>query len=278
MLVVRTPYDPAFVAALKARIPHAARRWDRNRRAWLVDMSQRQTVVHLVEQHFGNVQVQLGLYNSGEQEEERVLEVRYLGCAKARGGGERTALAWVNGGWHAVFPERVLRLWFEGTEGRPGDGVTLWHVLGIPAGSDDAAIKRAYRRMVKQWHPDVCKEPDAEAQFRAIQRAYEILRDPVKRAKYEAGLALAATLPAEQREETTCYRAPLRCGMVQVRGREMLERFVVSKILAWDDIVDEHGRVLVTSWAPGANHFTEVWRRVPLLCQGVYRLLLASAV
>lgn len=262
MLVVRTPYDPAFVAALKAQVPHEARRWDRDRRAWLVDAAQRARVVHLAEQFFGDVRVQLGMLPTAPVEQERVLEVRYLGRTKPRGNGERTAFAWVDGGWNAIFPEAVLRRWFDGTEARPGDAPTLWQVLGIPAGSDDAAIKRAYRRMVKQWHPDVCKEPDAEEQFRAIQRAYEILRDPVKRAKYQAGLMLAASLPADAQAEAAPqgYRAPLRCGLVRARGREVLGRFVVSEILAWDDITNARGEVLVSSWPPGADHFVEVWQ------------------
>ena len=262
MLVVKSPYDPAFVAALKARIPSAARRWDRERRAWLVDVSQRQAVVHLAEQHFGDVRVQLGLLGVKPQDEVRLLEVRYLGRAKARGSGERTAFAWVDGGWNAVFPERVLRRWFDGTEGRPGDAPSLYQVLGIPAGADAVTIKRAYRRMVKQWHPDVCREPDAAEQFQAIQRAYEILSDAAKRAKYDAGLALAATLPPAQQdtEPQMGYRAPLRCGRVMCRGHEMLGRFVVSEILAWEDIVDTQGRVLVSSWPPGEDHFVEVWR------------------
>jgi len=224
-------------------------------------VSQRQAVVHLAEQHFGDVRVQLAMMGAEPKDETRLLEVRYLGRAKARGSGERTAFAWVDGGWKAVFPERVLRKWFDGTEGRPGDAPSLYQVLGIPAGADEAAIKKAYRRMVKQWHPDVCREPDAEAQFRAIQRAYEILRDPVTRAKYDAGLALAATLPTGQQESTDAgYRAPLRCGLVLTKGRQMLDRFVVDEILAWEDIVDAQGRVLVSSWPPGANHFVEAWQ------------------
>lgn len=259
VLVVKTPYEPAFVAALKAHIPHAARRWDRERKAWLVDPAHQAQVVAAARKHFDTVRVQEDLFASPVQSERRILEVRYLGRTKARGGGERTAFAWVNGGWNAIFPESVLRRWFEGAESRPGDAPTLWQVLGIPAGSDEATIKKAYRRMVKQWHPDVCKEADAQAQFLAIRRAYEVLSDPVKRAKYEAGLALAATLPRTEQSDPPGYRAPLRCGLVLAEGRETLGRFTVAEILAWEDIINERGQTLTVSWPAGAERFVEVW-------------------
>ena len=46
-------------------------------------------------------------------------------------------------------------------------------------------IKRAYRRLARKYHPDVSKEPDAEAKFKELQEAYEVLKDPEKRAAYD---------------------------------------------------------------------------------------------
>src|SRR5260370_37208970 len=61
-----------------------------------------------------------------------------------------------------------------------------YELLGIPRGADDAAIKAAYRRLAKEHHPDRhngCS--DKEAQFKAINEAYDILKDPQKRAAYD---------------------------------------------------------------------------------------------
>lgn len=57
--------------------------------------------------------------------------------------------------------------------------------LGIErsAGADD--IKRAYRQKARQYHPDVSTEPDAEARFKDVAEAYEVLKDPEKRAAYD---------------------------------------------------------------------------------------------
>lgn len=46
-------------------------------------------------------------------------------------------------------------------------------------------IKQAYRKLARKYHPDVSKEPDAEARFKEIGEAYEVLRDPEKRAAYD---------------------------------------------------------------------------------------------
>ena len=55
--------------------------------------------------------------------------------------------------------------------------------LARNAGQDD--IKRAYRKLARKYHPDVSKEPDAEAKFKELGEAYEVLKDPEKRAAYD---------------------------------------------------------------------------------------------
>lgn len=58
-------------------------------------------------------------------------------------------------------------------------------VLGVEPGAGDAEIKTAYRRLARKYHPDVSKEAGAEEQFKAVNEAYEALRDPQKRAAYD---------------------------------------------------------------------------------------------
>ena len=48
-----------------------------------------------------------------------------------------------------------------------------YEVLGLTKGASDEEIKRAFRKLAKQYHPDVSKEPDAEAKFKEIGEAYE---------------------------------------------------------------------------------------------------------
>ncbi len=60
-----------------------------------------------------------------------------------------------------------------------------YEVLGVPRSADTEEIKRAFRRLARQYHPDVNKAPEAESTFKEINEAYEVLADEQKRAAYD---------------------------------------------------------------------------------------------
>ncbi len=60
-----------------------------------------------------------------------------------------------------------------------------YQVLEVARDADADAIKRAYRKLARRFHPDVSKEPKAEERFKQVQEAYEVLKDPEKRAAYD---------------------------------------------------------------------------------------------
>lgn len=268
-LIVTFRYDPDLVQALKDTVPYTDRRWDSSRKAWLVAPQYGKQIQDLFMQHLGE-HVILPASNGAAASELRILDIRYVGATKERPDGAHTAYGWLNqglgGGWWVIFPEDILQGFFEGlaTEHTPAESKTLYTRLGIMREATSDEIKMAYRRMARQWHPDICKEPDAHEIFLAIQNAYDILNDPNKRARYDAGLKLEASINPSIRpgyivQPANGYRSPLRCGWILAEGVDQLGRFVVSKIHKWEDIVDDQGRTLVTSWQAGADHFTESW-------------------
>ena len=61
-----------------------------------------------------------------------------------------------------------------------------YEVLGVNRNADEDEIKKAYRKLAKQYHPDMNPgDKDAEAKFKEINEAYEVLSDPQKRARYD---------------------------------------------------------------------------------------------
>jgi len=60
-----------------------------------------------------------------------------------------------------------------------------YKILGIKRDTDEKAIKQAYRRLARKFHPDVSKEANAEEKFKELQEAYEVLKDPEKRRAYD---------------------------------------------------------------------------------------------
>lgn len=58
-------------------------------------------------------------------------------------------------------------------------------IMGVPRDASADQIKQSYRKLARKYHPDVSKEADAEQRFKEVGEAYEVLRDPQKRAAYD---------------------------------------------------------------------------------------------
>jgi molecular chaperone DnaJ len=61
----------------------------------------------------------------------------------------------------------------------------FYEVLGVERGASDDQIKRAFRKLAQQWHPDVNDDPDAQIRFKEINEAYQVLGDPQRRQQYD---------------------------------------------------------------------------------------------
>jgi curved DNA-binding protein len=60
-----------------------------------------------------------------------------------------------------------------------------YDTLGVAKTATQDEIQKAYRKMARKYHPDISKEPNAEDRFKEVGEAYEVLKDPDKRAKYD---------------------------------------------------------------------------------------------
>lgn len=60
-----------------------------------------------------------------------------------------------------------------------------YKIMGIKRDATQDEVKRTYRKLARKYHPDVSKEDDAELKFKELGEAYEVLRDPEKRAAYD---------------------------------------------------------------------------------------------
>jgi len=80
-----------------------------------------------------------------------------------------------------------------------------YKIMGVSRNASEEELRSAYRRLAKQWHPDVCNELDAHQRFIKIGEAYEILRDPRTRQQYDYMRANQQSGYAGQQSHSTTY-------------------------------------------------------------------------
>jgi curved DNA-binding protein CbpA len=99
---------------------------------------------------------------------------------------------------------------------RPGSD--LYALLDVAPTAGAAEIARAYRRRVREVHPDTASAPDP-AELRALQEAYLVLRDPARRAEYDADRARQAASPRASRSVPVPVRVRARTAPAAARFR-----------------------------------------------------------
>ena len=99
----------------------------------------------------------------------------------------------------------------------------LYAVLGVARGAPAREIRRAYRRLARQHHPDL--NGQGPEQFARLAHAYEVLHDPVQRARYDRTLPRPVTVvrPADTTHRPAApARAALRRGILELSSAEAL--------------------------------------------------------
>lgn len=205
-----------------------------------------------------DVQIVKDLNPGGDEMQEFLVE--YIGACRQRDSstrfhpgrgmlttpiGRSYASAWTNGGWNLIFPEEVLRFYFPPQEKFDGD-----FYKALLRGSD---LTKEYKKLARQFHPDLNRSRDAHKMFVKLREAYESLSDPMRRKRYEAGLKFQSQVAKSTLE--VVFRIPKSCGRVEVKthnGNDTYyhdpNKLIVDEIVSWRDEYDEEGRVMCSTW------------------------------
>ena len=250
-------YDPILVADLKSNIPTFGRKpvYHNNRFShWTISKRFLAELESITGENLDHLKTAVKTTPS-----TRLFRVEYIGQIKDRGNGEMSAMGMVDDDWSIIFPESVLKKWFIGKNDSGLNISTFYTVLNVKQSASDKEIKSAWRKMIRRYHPDINKDDDASEMTIKINDAYNILRNPQKRKKYDAGLKLQLLATrSNQPTITSNFTIPIRCGMILCKCTQSAGRNLVDEILEWVDIV-ENGRTLVTSWCLTTNSLRREW-------------------
>lgn len=270
---VATPYNQEFVNLLKEKVPYAARSWQKP--YWMIDAKYLDTVKSLAELYFDFVDV---VHDKAQAKQTReTILIEYLGRCKTDDWNIAYANAQVNGSWNVRVSETVLRAYFENASHTEAPTqTTLYHLLGAKLTASQDELKSAFKRAARTWHPDLNKDPDAAEMFRKVKEAFDLLENPVKRAKYDAGLKLQAAheqvnVPSWKQANLTThsdygYRAPATSGIVDCEIENGVKR-TITKIHDWKDDTRKIGNIIlirVAYWKRDGDkgHLETKWEQI----------------
>ena len=273
-----SPYDSGLVGGIKA-IPYTDRAWNPDKKCWVVANKHKQHLIDLSELYLGSSPQLHGDFKARKKIVSELFRIEYIGALKDRGNGELSAMGAIAQletklgkyspamglplplDWKIIFSESVLRQYFEGGGKTSIVMTTFYSTLATRQNATQQEIKKAWRQMSRRYHPDVNKDDDASEMMIKINKAYEILRDPQQRKRYDAGLKLSATVYQPQKPSMLFeqyWKPPIRCGFIMCQGQWQVGRFIVDEIKEWLDIKDGD-RTLVTSWDNDANSLIRSW-------------------
>lgn len=146
---------------------------------------------------------------------------------------------------------------------------TYYEILGVSRTATEPDIKNAYRKLAREFHPDVNKSPDAEAKFKEINLAYDTLSDSLKRADYDQTLGdtgvRGGTAPTGQTSSAGGgYASPDRSGQIRAAYARTIAGGLVAGVAG---LVIQIATQYASETAIGGDAI--VWGSVPAMIVGL---------
>lgn len=237
-IVIQFSYNQTMIARLKEYIPSYERIWDADYKEWIIHPK-----------HIGFLRGEgfpvKDSWPSSIKPKTINFNLIYLGKIKdgkaANGANEQEQYIY-------KFPADVLVAFFKASVFH-----SYYSILAIDREANQEQIKASYRRLAKQWHPDICKEPNAQEMFIALKEAFDVLSNQTLKARYDLiSPYLSVTKTPINNAALVDWCPPYRCGRISASVEPFAKHFIIRKIISWNDITNSSGQTLVTSFSRGA--------------------------
>lgn len=261
-VIVTMRYDLMAVSALKMIVPSHSRRYDSHGKVWIIRAHYMEQVVDMLRHCDFYIinNVSDAAMAEAECVTRMVIQVNYLGNVRRRPDGALTASGMnERGEWEYIFPWPVLADWFN-IGITPAATANLYDRLSVSPQATTAEIKKAYRQLVRVWHPDVSQHPDAPEAFRALDEAYKTLADDKARKRYEFALKLSSQVEKDT-SGAILWVPPSgsRCGLF-VCDVESGFRTTIVRIHDIGPIINSAGQVMTSVWSMADNTAIFDWQ------------------
>lgn len=206
--------------------------------------------------------------------ERRTIEAFYIGGEKSHGSDRWHSGMNLAGDFIYILPHALVRDWFDPFKPEPVheriqlDDSSLYAMIGARPGATQDELKKAYRLAQRSWHPDFNPgDRTAHDMTIRINQAWETLKDPSRRAAYDAGLALMQSLDDDSepdwmksvKKQAQGWQLIKRNGLIDVTCDIYGDFHIVTAIHGWQDITNNQGQVLASSWDFNAARVVKSW-------------------
>lgn len=262
-LQVSFPYVKGLNNYVKKWIPSSERRYCPITKRWFFNKFYLNNVANGIKQ-FGLFPVIVDLGGeSGNNTQEFVIE--YLKITYTKKDGTFYKL-YLRNRHIANLPDYQMKQWWlDNPYNKPkplsAEASNFYKLLEVDQHCKIEEIKESYRQLAMQFHPDTSTELDAHEIFVRLNSAYEVLTNPIKRKKYDAGITYARMINENGSSVTSRSRftePPVKCGRVKAVGKFHLGLFVIDKVLKWQDIIKD-GKLMASHFNTVTNNYEITW-------------------
>lgn len=265
-IIVESKFNKEMVSVLKRNIGSPNRRYEPNTKKWFIDISNKDNLINILKPFANNLNYTKESDNPGEIIKD--IKFEYLDIEvinnKINFGYQEGYKCYFRNVYLFFIPKQIVFDYFKknpinekNSENKLAK-LGYYDILKLPKFCQDKnEIKVKYRQAAIKYHTDLVGGNN-EAMVR-VNQAYEILKDPKQRKKYNMGLKLCAKKSNGDLNSFYSFSPPRNNGSITAKGIYYLGYFIVKHIANWDYLYNRENKKLITTFNSYTKKYETEW-------------------